>query len=145
MLLNRITDGSSQEHVDLVVTNVAGATITLGYATAYTTNANSLGANVVLPAAGQNRTFAGIALSNIPNNGVGKVRAYGAVNSVFVFATGTSVTTAIGEALGPGVVGSNGVNSTGLKDSFGPVLALEAVGAAVNSPGGYVKGFVRAL
>lgn len=145
-LLGRLKDGSGPDVIDVVVKNVAGATITLGYAASFTTTAASLnGANVVLPAASQIATFAGLATHNIPDNTLGKVRAYGYHSSVNIFACGTSVTNAVGIALGPGVAGSNGVNSTGLKDFFGPVIAMEAIGAAVNSPGGYAKGFVRAL
>ena len=58
--------------------------------------------------------------------------------------TGTSVTNAVGIALGPGPA-SLGVNSTGALETFGPVIALEAIGAAINSPGGYARGFVRAM
>lgn len=145
-LLGQLRDGTQADVIDLVVKNVAGATITNGYATSFTTTAASLnGANVVLPAASQIATFAGIALSNIPDNSVGKVRASGYVASTFIFATGTSVTNAIDIALGPGVAGSNGVNSTGLKDFLGPVVAMQAIGAAINSPGGYARCLVRAL
>lgn len=145
-LLGQLRDGTVPDTIDVTVKNVAGATITTGYAASYTTTAASLnGANVVLPAASQIATFAGIALKEIPDNGVGVVRAYGYVASTFIFATGTSVTAAVGIALGPGVAGSNGVNSTGLKDFFGPVIAAEAVNAIVTSSGGYVKTFVRAL
>lgn len=145
-LLGQIRDGVAPDVIDIVVKNVSGATATTGYAVAYTTTAASLnGANVVLPAASQIATFAGISLADIPDNGVDGVRAYGYVASTFIFAVGSSVTTAVANALGPGVAGSNGVNSTGLKDFFGPVVAMEAIGAAVNSPGGYAKGFVRAL
>jgi hypothetical protein len=134
------------ENIDIVVTNASGATITLGHAVSYTTTANSAdGVQVVSPATSNLRSFAGIALENIPNTAVGKVRVYGYVASIHVYATGTSGTTALGEALGPGVAGSLGVNSTGLKHDFGPVLTFEAIGAAINSPGGYVKGFVRTL
>jgi hypothetical protein len=137
---------NTPEHVDIVVTNAAGATITLGYAVALTTTAASVDGNkAVLPAASQIQTFVGIALDDIPDNEVGLVRAYGYAASTFIFAAGTSVTNAVGIALGPGVAGSNGVNSTGLKDLFAPVIALEAIGAAINSPGGYAKTFVRAL
>ena len=138
---------SSPPHADIVVTNAAGHTITAGLAVALTTTAASLGGNkAVLPAAGQVATFLGIAIKSIPDNGVsGRVRAYGVVDSVFIFATGTSGTNAIGIAVGPGVAGSNGVNSTGLKDNLGPVILMEAVGAAINSPGGYARALVRAL
>jgi hypothetical protein len=145
MLIGQLKDGTGPEYVDIVVKNAHGATITTGYPAAYTTTAASLiGANVVLPAASATATFAGIALSDIPNNGSGRLRAYGYVGSVAIFATGTSGTNAVGIAVGPGAA-SLGVNSTGLKDFFGPVILAEAVGAAINSPGGYAKGFVRAL
>jgi hypothetical protein len=145
MIIQQINKNSPPK-ADVVVTNAAGATITLGYAASYTTTAASLDGNkVVLPAASQVATFAGIAVKNIPDNEIGRVRAYGYHQSVFIFATGTSVTNAIAIAVGPGVAGSNGVNSTGLKDFLGPVVLAEAVGAAINSPGGYAKAFVRAL
>jgi hypothetical protein len=134
------------EYVDLPVVNASGATITTGFAVSYTTTANSAdGIQAVSPAASNLKSFAGIALKDIPNTDAGLVRAYGYLSSIYVFATGTSGTVALGEALGPGVAGSLGVNSTGLKDNFGPVITFEAIGAAINSPGSYVKGFVRAL
>ena len=134
------------EYVDIPVVNATGATITTGYPAAYTTTAGSAdGIKAVLPAASNLKTFAGIALKDIPNTEAGVVRAYGYLASIAVFATGTSGTVALGEALGPGVAGSLGVNSTGLKDGFGPVLTFEAIGAAINSPGGFVSGFIRAL
>ena len=145
-ILGQLRDGNSPDAIDISVKNVAGATITTGYAAAYTTTAASLnGANVVLPAASQVASFAGIALKDIPDNSAGLLRASGYVASTFIFAAGTSVTNAVGIALGPGVAGSNGVNSTGLKDFLGPVIAMEAIGAAINSPGGYAKALVRAL
>lgn len=145
-LRGEVNGTGSPDVVDLVVKNVAGATITTGYAASFTTTAASLnGFNVVLPAASQIATFAGISLSDLPNNGVGRVRASGFVSSAFIFATGTSGTCAVDIALGPGVAASNGVNSTGLKDFFGPVVSAQAIGAAINSPGGYAKVFVRAL
>lgn len=135
------------EFVDVAVRNVQGATITAGLPACFTNLAASCdGAQAVLPAAGVQRTFAGIAVKTIPNNGIGLVRAYGLLNSVAIFATGISATVAIDEVMGVGVAGSLGVNSTGLQARPGGfVVALEAVGAAINSPGGYVKGFVRAL
>lgn len=134
-----------REVVDLVVHNVAGATIGKGEPACFTTTAASLGANqVVSPAAGVVKLFAGVALKDIPDNKVGVVRAYGQVDSVKIYAHGTSVTTGAGVAIGPGGA-SAGFSSTGLVNAFGPVVALAAIGAAVNSPGGYAKGFVRAL
>src|SRR5688572_11664582 len=145
-LRGNVLSSAPPDVIDVVVKNVAGATLTTGYAASFTTTAASLnGQNVVLPAAGQIQTFAGLSLKDLPDNGVGAVRAYGYVASTFIFACGTSVTNAVGIALGPGVAASNGVNSTGLKDLFAPVIALEAIGAAINSPGGYAKTLVRAL
>lgn len=132
--------------VEVPFLNVQGATITLGLPICFTNLAASLdGAGAVLPVAGVQRTFGGIALKNTPNNGVGVAIARGLCNSVAIFALGTSATVALDETLGVGVAGSLGVNSTGLTARTGFVVALEAVGAAINSPGGYIKGFVRAL
>lgn len=135
------------EFIDVAVRNVQGATITAGLPVCFTNLAASVdGAQAVLPVATGLRTFAGIALKTIPNNGVGLVRAYGYMQSVAIFALGASATVAIDEVLGVGVAGSLGVNSTGLQARPGGfVVALEAIGAAINSPGGYAKGFVRAL
>lgn len=131
------------ETIDVGFTNAQGATITLGYAVALTTTAASVdGKLAVLPATSNLRTFYGIALRNTPNNAYGLARSYGFCASVAIFATGTSGTTAVDVIMGPGPA-SLGVGSTGLVDILGPVVSLEAIGAAINSPGGYAKGFVR--
>lgn len=133
------------EAIDVVVTNVAGATITLGGAVGLTTTAASLDGNQAVYAMVAH-PLVGVALSNIPNNAVGLARSYGFVNSVFVFAVGSSVTVNAGDALGnANVAASLGFNSTGVRTVLGPVIALEAAGAAVCSPGGYIRGFVRAM
>lgn len=135
------------EFIDVAVRNVHGASITAGLPAVFANLAASAdGASAILPVTTCQRTFAGIALRTIPSNGIGLVRAYGYMASVAIFALGTSATVAIDEVLGVGVGGSLGVNSTGLKTLPGGfVVNLEAIGAAINSPGGYVKGFVRAL
>lgn len=135
------------EFIDIAVRNVQGASITAGLPVCFTNLAASAdGGQVVLPVSTCLRTFAGIAIRTIPNNGIGLVRAFGYMASVAIFALGTSATVAIDEVLGVGVAGSLGVNSTGLQARPGGfVVNLEAIGAAINSPGGYVKGFVRAL
>lgn len=133
------------EAVDVVFTNVSASSVTLGYPVAITTTAASLdGQNGVLPAAANLFSFYGIALKNVPANGIGLARAFGYCASVAIYAHGTSVTTGAGVAIGP-AAGSLGVSSTGNVFTFGPVIAMEAIGAAVNSTGGYAKGFVRAL
>lgn len=134
------------ETVDVMFTNVQGASATLGQAVCVVTTAASIdGFSCALPSVTCNRLFYGISLRTVPNNGVGLARAYGIANSVAVFATGTSGTVIAGDPLGPGVAGSLGVNSTGLVYVLGPVLALDQAGAAICSPGGYIRGFVRAL
>lgn len=128
-------------------TNVQGATITTGYAVAFTTTVASLDGNAaVIPAAGQINTFAGIATSDVANNQVGLYQAYGFNGSVFYFAEATSVSLAVGGlAAGPGVAGSLGVGVTGLSFALGPVIIVASVGAVVRSAGGYTQGFIRAL
>lgn len=133
------------EVIDLIVKNVQGATITTGYPAAFTTTASSAdGIGVVLPASLNLRSFAGITLSDVPNNAVAPVRAYGFINSVAVFAVGSSVTVALGEPMGP-AAGSLGVNSTGLIVAYGPLVNMVAAGAAINSPGGYTSAHIRNL
>lgn len=126
-------------------TNVSGAAMTIGFPICFTTTAASLnGNNAVAPATGNALTFAGVVKnSSVGDTEAGIYIAYG-LASVRIFATGTSGTIGVGVAMGPAAA-SNGVNSTGLKDVFGPVISLEAIGAAVNSPGGYANGFVRAM
>lgn len=133
------------ESVDVGFTNAQGATITLGMAVCLTTTAASVdGKLAVLPATDNLLSFYGIALRNVPNNAYGLARAYGWCNSVAIYATGSSGTNATGIALGP-AASKTGVNSVGSLDTFGPVILMETVGAAINSPGGYARAFVRAL
>lgn len=135
---------SGVEAVDIAFTNVKGATLTLGHGVGLCGLAASLsGNNAVSPTAAN--PVLGVSLSDVPVNGVGMARAYGVVNSVFVFAVGSSVTVNAGDVLGAGAAGSLGFNSTGIRTVLGPVVALEAGGAIVGSPGGYIKGFARCL
>lgn len=126
-------------------TNVDARSITTGFPVCFTTTAASVnGNNAVLPAAAQFLTFAGVSRSDVAANGVGTYIGYGWAGSVRIFATGSSVTNAAGIALGTNAA-SLGVNSTGALDTYGPVLSMESIGAATNSPGGWARGFVRAL
>jgi hypothetical protein len=125
--------------------NVQGATITTGYPVAFTTTAASLDGNqAVLPATGQRHSFAGIAQADVADNTVGRFQCWGYHASVFIFACGTSVTDNVDDVLGPNA-GSVGVNSTGRVDILTPVIAMEAIGADVNSPGGYAKCFIKSM
>lgn len=125
--------------------NASGATISGNYPVCFTTTTSSNdGLNVVAPATANAQTLAGFADLDITDTDYGRFQVYGYRDSGRVFATGSSGTNAAGIALGPAAA-SNGVNSTGLKDVFGPVLSMESIGAAVNSPGGYAKVFIRLL
>lgn len=125
-------------------TNVEGATMTTGFPVCFTTTAASMDGNkAVLPAAANFLTFAGVSKNDTPDASTGVFIAYGFA-SVRIFAIGSSVTNAAGLAMGTGVA-SDGVNSTGHKDTYGPVLSLESIGAAVNSPGGWATGMVRLM
>lgn len=133
------------EAIDVAFTNAQGATVTLGFPVSLTTTAASVdGKLAVLPAASNLKTFYGIAIRTVPNNYFGLARTWGYLGSVAIFACGTSVTTAVDVAMGPGP-SSLGVNSTGLVHALGPVISLDAIGAAINSPGGYARGFIRAM
>lgn len=133
----------SVEFADAVVENAAGATITLGFPACLTTTAASVdGKKAVLPAAANFLSLVGPAVANIPDTDFGRVRVFGYFSSVRIYAHGTSVTIAAGVALGTGP-GSSGYSSTGLLESYGPVISMESIGAAVCSPGGYAKGFCR--
>lgn len=124
--------------------NRNGATILGNYPVCFTTTTGSNnGLEVVSPAAANLNTFFGVANSDIADADAGVAQTYGYRDSIRIFAHGTSVTTAAGVAMGPGT--SAGVSSTGLNDNFGPVVSMEAVGALINSPGGYAKGLIKAL
>lgn len=137
--------GVQSEFVDVIFKNVQGATITTGYGVAFTTTSGSAdGIGAVLPATSNLRSYVGVALRDVPNNNVDVARAYGFINSVFVYAHGTSVTIAIGEPLAP-AAGSLGHSSTGLVYAYGPLVNMVAVGAAIASPGGYTSAHIRNL
>lgn len=128
-----------------VFKNVSGGAITAHHPICFTTTAASVdGHQAVAPATGQVLTFGGINNADLADNDVGLYQCYGYRDSVRVYAHGTSVTIGAGVAVGP-AAGSNGVSSTGLVDTYGPVVSMEAIGAAVCSPGGYGKAFIRAL
>jgi hypothetical protein len=128
-----------------VCKNVAGATISGNSPVCFTTTAASNdGAGVVLPAAGNVFTFAGFADADITDTSIGLYQCYGFRNSVRIYAHGTSVTIAAGVVMGTAAA-STGVSSTGSLDTYLPTVSMEAIGAAVTSPGGYAKAFIRLL
>ena len=134
------------ETIDFVFTNVQGATITTGFAVCLTTTAASVdGISMVLPATRNITTFAGISLSDVPNNGVGLARSWGLCNSVAIFVHGNSGSVAAGDVMGPSATSAQGVHPAGISTVLGPVINMVSFGATVNSPGGWTKGFVRAM
>lgn len=130
-------------------TNVSGQTMTTGNAVAFTTTAASLDGNSGVSPALQNiTTFAGIVHRDVPNTQTGRYIAYGYAASISVFTIAGNVTVNLGDAMGPGVAGSLGVNSTGLKETLGPIIPMDTVGLAINNVAGgagYIRGFVRAM
>lgn len=137
---------SDAEKIFGAFTNAQGATMTTGYAVCLATAVASVnGINAVLPATAHLRTFAGICVSDVPDNQVGLFQSYGYNGSVFYFAEATSASlTAPDVALGPGPA-SLGVGATGLSFTQGPVVLLNSVGAVIRSAGGYVTGFIKAM
>ena len=128
-----------------VCENRSGATVSGNYPVCFVAVAGSNdGYMVTTPTGVCVQTFAGVADADIADAAVGLYQCYGFRDSVRIFATGSSQTIAAGIAMGV-AASSNGVNSTGLKDFYGPVLSMEAIGAAVNSPGGYAKALIKLM
>jgi hypothetical protein len=129
-----------------VCENRSGASILGNYPVCFTTTTGSNdGVQVVAPASGNLFTFAGFADADIADAASGALfQCYGYRASVRIFATGTSGTVDAGVVMGVGA-GSNGVNSTGSLDTYGPVVSMESIPAATCSPGGYAKAFIRLL
>lgn len=146
-MFTQTVNATDAEKVFGSFTNAQGATITTGYAVAFTTTVASLDGNkAVIPAAGQVNTFVGVSYDDVADNGVGTYQSYGYNGSVFYFAEATSVSLAVGGlAAGPGVAASNGVGVTGMSFVLGPVIVMVSVGAVIRSAGGYVTGFIRAM
>lgn len=125
------------------VTNVAGQTLTTGNAVSICTLAASVnGNNAVLSQDNNRRSFAGIAAEDIADTASGRVVFSGYAASTLVFAVGTSVTLTLDDACGPGEAASLGVNSTGLDDTYGPVIALETITTSADT---YFRCWVRAM
>lgn len=126
-----------------VFDNVNGSTLYGNYPVQFcVTSGSADGYSGVDPDAGF-FAMAGVVDVDTANRGVGLYQCYGYRDSVRVFAHGTSATVGAGVVMG--FAASNGVSSTGLLDSYGPVIAMEAIGAAVTSPGGFGKAFIRML
>ena len=144
MKIQRI-NRDDREFVDVAYHNVSGSTLAKGESVAFTTLAASAdGISAVNVAASNIYTFAGVALADVADDDYGYARAYGLVDSVNIFATGTSTTIAIGVAMGP-AISAVGFGSAGDTETFGPLVSMTIIGAAIQSPGGYSNAFVRAL
>ena len=125
-------------------TNAQGATITTGMPVCITTTAASCDGNLaVLPAASNALTFVGVCTSDVADNAVGKYIAYGYAGSVLLYAHGSSVTIAIGTAIGPAGATSNGFSSAGLVDILGPLISLDA--STTVSAAKYIRALVKSM
>lgn len=90
MLFKRISR-ASPEVVFVVAKNVAGATITAGYACNWDTGASSDGVRVTQSATASLQAFAGIADTDIANGDYGLLQVYGYRSSVRIYSsTGSS-------------------------------------------------------
>jgi hypothetical protein len=139
-------NSTDAEKIFASFTNNQGATITTGYAVAFTNDtASNDGNKAVIVQAVSSRTFAGICESDVANNAVGRYQCYGYHGSIYFFAQATSVSLTADHACGPGTTNSLGVAPTGVTHGIGPVVLMQSVGAVVRSAGGYVEGFIRAL
>lgn len=140
------TNRASSEVVRQSIKNVQGATITTGLPVAYA-GTNSLdGVSAVLAdAAADYPRFAGVALSDIPNNDYGLIQVNGYVGSMLLSHTATSVTINAGDPLVPisGMFGSAAA-PTWANGGFRWVIAASNVPAvALSAAGQYCSGLIR--
>lgn len=101
-------DRSDPEKVFITVNNVSGNTITTGMAVAFAYGNSFDGISAVLPASGTAANlpgFCGIAVSDIANNGYGRVQSYGVNGSIMLSNVATSITINAGDPLIPSALG----------------------------------------
>lgn len=149
MKISQITQGV--ENVDLFCVNGTGTTISSGRPVHLLVGASFDGKSVANIDTLNARAFYGVANRDIPANTAstpGRQGEFAKVQGrlqVYVFAHGTSVTIGAGSPMGPGAAASTGFSSTGAKDSFGPLLAGDTIGASICSGGGLAYAYVNML
>ena len=143
MLFKRISR-TDAEKVYIVVQNVCGSTITQGYGCCFDVGASVDGVRVTKCETTDMQAFAGVADSDIANNGYGLVQVYGYRAAVSIYAsTGSSATgdnlTVVGDQWG-----LTPATSVGTSKAFG--FLCEAVSASSSSQyNTKAKAFIRAL
>lgn len=95
-------------------------------------------------------SFVGLAYEDVPSGSIGVFQVYGYHESIPVMRIVGNVTVIPGQAIGPGVRASVGFSSVGLIDNYGPVVALDTIGATLHSLGTVGQNyanhvFIRAL
>lgn len=143
MLFKRISR-TDAEKIFIVVQNVCGSTITQGYGCCFDVGASVDGVRVTKCETTDMQAFAGVADSDIANNGYGLIQVYGYRSAVSIYAsTGSSVTgdnlTVVGDQWG-----LTPATSVGTSKAFG--FLCEAVSASSSSQyNTKAKAFIRAL
>lgn len=145
MLFKRV-GRTSAETAFIVVQNVSGSTATAGYALVFDVGVSVDGVRVTQASATDLQAFAGVADSDIANNGYGLIQVYGYRASVRIYSsTGSSVS---GDNLNV-VAGSTHWGMTpatvlGTSKAFG--FLCEAITASTSSQfATTAKGFLRAM
>ncbi len=134
---------SSSEIMRVSIKNVQGATITTGKPVAYAgTNSLDGVSGVIADASADYPRFAGIALSDIPNNDYGLIQINGWVASVLLSNTATSVTVNAGDPLVPINGGFGSAAPTYANSGFRWIVVASNVPTAI-SAAAYVSGLVR--
>jgi hypothetical protein len=154
MILQRI-NRTDAEKIFLICHNVNGATATTGRGQRFVGGtpaeiASADGAQVVFSADAAMASFAGIADQDIPDDGYGRVQAWGFVDSVELSAEANKTIACV--AIGTSFLKTGGVSGTFTSTQTAQALSTMAykyisVLNTTNISGGlvYGKGFVRAI
>lgn len=143
MLFPRIIKDDA-ERVFIAVRNVAGSTITAGYAAVLDISSSVDGNRVTKPATATLSLFMGLASENIVDSAYGLLQAYGYRQSGFV-TNDTSQAIAAGDILIPVNAAHHLARSAASDGKSGFVFAAAAVATATTPAAAQVKVFIRAL
>ncbi len=133
------------ESMKIIVKNVDGSgTITTGYGACFVNTGTSTNCiNAVKSTSGNLKTFAGVAVQDIPINGYGLVTAWGYARSVAISNVGSSVTINSGDILAIGAMAGTftSTNST-------PYVSIVSMSPSFNistAVNAYCSGWVKVL
>lgn len=145
MLFKRVSRAQA-ETVFMVVKNVAGSTLTAGYACVFDVSASVDGVRVTQASTTDVQSFAGVADSSIADGAYGLIQVYGYRASAYIYSsTGSS---AAGDILQP--VGASwgltpvGVTNPAPSKSYG-FLCEAVAGSSSSRYNTTAKAFIRAL